>query len=1441
MYGGIIMKIKKSFKKSISIILTILMIVSTMLVAVTSVSASNITSDGTQYLYFNGSPSTNASNWAKDGTTVLKLNAYFIKPDKSTGEWSDQATLVSGNYYAVKIPSGTWGYVVLVRHNPANTNIQTFDSNWGQTGDLSLSTVDNYISKFDYKDFTSDTTWGDYAAPANSVSATMTGAGVLGGSGTSGNPYILQQGSTVTVNATSAKNKLNDTNLKYKYSFNSTSSFGTSTSKTFSASTVSTSNQSYKVYARSYYDTYTNSTNADTTIYYKVQAKINSYKVTTPGTVTGGKVTVNGTTATSATVEEGKTYTIYVTPNDGYEISTFTVAGADQKSKLQLYSDGSYRYTGTMGSSDVSVNATFAKTATAGKYIITAAEDEKGTLSFSVPNKAEGTADENDTVTVNVTPASIYDCTGITVTGEDGAVIDTLGSGNKYTFTMPAQNVTVSANFAINKLNYIKSLNETGLWLDVDPDRTDTISTLIKWSSYKGTNHSTDTNVGQTVYTFYVPKNVDLSNATIYNGYINSVTISGTAISAKSSAVVDLSSHVNGGLFTITSGVSGICRVMQGSTDAMFLYTTTTDEKGTKPYDLPTKINDERIPYNDSQKQKPSKDSIKATGGNVVTMSNDSEVAKFSDTLALSQVKGRGNSSWEASTKIFGKYAYNMKLDEKTSLFGMDKSKSWCLLANNVDETRLHNALTNQLADDIGLYNSPEYRFVDIYDNGVYLGQYLITEKVDVGSSKLVKGESIDDINESALAEVDPSAAINKTTSSGSYSYNDSTYPMQYAVVSDNSSFDPNFKEGYVDPDGVNSYDPGTYLLEFEIEERYTAEASWFTSPKGQHVVVKSPEYATREEVEYIAKKFAEMEADVFTSNATLSTLSKHMDVDSFARMYLIQELSSNLDSAATSYYLTFDLSVGEDNARFVASPVWDYDWAYGQYIKNTKEAVGGGILDTDNPTAWFAKNKKMGDNQANQYSIQSKLCQNENFNSVVKKVWNGSATKDGFYKILQTYYQSGGKLDQWKNQISKSIDMDETRWGFIKNEPSEIVSSSDDKNSNGWGSKNTANDLDGAVEYLKNTWLKARANWLNTEINKYNNYTPITTPTIEAVDAEGSSLPSEVEKGTAYVIKVTSESNEAFVTYELYDNGKKVDSNDTGIFTISNAESGTHEYTVKAVYSNNGTETEKSSTKVTVVVKNDEKPTDPTDPTVPTDPTDPTDTQPTQPEGEKLNGVKIRFKGTTLKTYAVKFSFDGADPQDMTQVSKSDNGYIGTYYTGAYRFYWYEVTLPEVTVGNSYTLRFTTEKSNMDASTTIDFSKCPKDKIIYYGVDDMVDGTTLTDITTNATAKECFRSVQNMFTNVDDWFDPVPAKAMATTVNADGTTTQKAYQIGDVDNSNTVNIKDVTKLQLSIAELTDDTNNIEVFGDFDIDGDVNVRDATKIQMYVAKINYSFK
>ncbi len=1418
-------KISRIGKKSLSFVIVMMMVVSMMLVGMVSASAATISGGTVFYLDPGGD-----NLWAKDSARF----AMYLCNGSSAATWVDMVAVSGTSYYSATVPAGqSHANVIFCRMNPGTT-ANNWNNRWNQTSDLTYDGTKNLcrITGWD-----KSSSWSTYSGGGGTDTPTDT-TYYIGGrfsvkdsSGTTHKTF--DTGSNTYAWNASCTNE----NFKFTADPDTEGLYYLDTNSTIAELSVTLSENSTT--AAQYFLIHTGSGDSGTW-YGGSSSSLHSMQ--------------NKTESSPATL------TKYTSGNSEAQLMKFSDTSNTSKDTVTLWLD-------TRSGVKLYYTTTSSAPATQGAHTITTGTSENGTLKFTGSgNTTEGTANAGDTVTVNVTPNSGYACTGITVSGV--ADVTTINS-NSYTFVMPAQNVTVSATYEESTDKSAAIAGTNALWIDAAPDVNST-STLIKWDNYKGTSHGTTTD-----YRFYIPKNVDLKNAVVYNGFSEAVTF-GSSIPAGGSAVVSLSAG------TTTGTAKGYITVYQGSTDAMFIE---------QDSDLPTAKGEGGA----------SKDDTKIKGGSVITMSNETSTPVFSDSLVIDNIKGRGNSSWEASNSIFGKYAFNMKLDSATHLLGMDSneskkgSKSWCLLANNADESMLRNALTYDLANELGLPYAPEFRFVDIYDNGIYMGSYLVTEKVDVGSKNLIKGESFDDINaeeidayneEHGLKDTDDEIEINEKApvqsgsvgSAGSYQYND-IYKDIGITVSD------------------PVYDTrGTYLLEFEIKDRTDSEASWFVSNQGQNVVVKSPEFATYNQVKFVQEKFNAMETAIFNGK-DVAELSKYMDVESFVKMYLIQELSANLDSAATSYYIMLDCSNGAENARFVASPVWDYDWAYGQYMlksdnSNVKYDVSGNALHPESPTSWLAKIKTMDDSssKSGKYSIQSKLADtNDSFQSLIKKVWN-----DSFHSTIKTYYTENGQIDQWYSQISASLSMNDKRWGFVG---SDLIST--------WGSKDTGDTYSAAVEYLKNDWTATRVNWLDTKIQKYSDYvvTELATPTVKAYASDGTTeLTGSVEAGDTYIIKATTTDSD--VTFVLYNNGKEVTSNKTGIFTITATE-GTHSYTVKTT-SGNVTSTESATVEVTVTAKADPvltgvtvqasatsvmldstftltaKP-DPadmtceyvfyksTDSSVSNDDTVLTSTGNTATvtadtvgtfyyyvvatcnditktstpisvsttnSATVIDKVTIWFKGTTLASLKPSYSVNGGNKTKMTSVS--ENGYIGTHYSGAYQFRWYEFELSDVTVGDSYTLTFTTAKSDMNATITLNFSTCPADKKMYFAVDNMQTGTEVTDITNNETAKSCFRSSVNMITNLTESdYDPLYAMQAInlSLLNTSGNLITKTCYLGDVDTDNRISVKDATEIQKMLAECSDLDSEYSMLGDFNADGMVNIKDATAIQRYTVGIH----
>jgi hypothetical protein len=121
------------------------------------------------------------------------------------------------------------------------------------------------------------------------------------------------------------------------------------------------------------------------------------------------------------------------------------------------------------------------------------------------------------------------------------------------------------------------------------------------------------------------------------------------------------------------------------------------------------------------------------------------ECATVSDSLA--QIKIRGNSTSNGEKK-----PYNFKFNDKVNLFGLGKAKKWCLLANCYEKTLIRNKMVFDFADGIGMDYVADNCFVDVYLNGVLQGTYLLTEAVEIGTTRV----DLDKTGGDVLFELEP-------------------------------------------------------------------------------------------------------------------------------------------------------------------------------------------------------------------------------------------------------------------------------------------------------------------------------------------------------------------------------------------------------------------------------------------------------------------------------------------------------------------------------------------------------------------------------------------------------------------------------------------------------------------------------------------------------------
>lgn len=102
------------------------------------------------------------------------------------------------------------------------------------------------------------------------------------------------------------------------------------------------------------------------------------------------------------------------------------------------------------------------------------------------------------------------------------------------------------------------------------------------------------------------------------------------------------------------------------------------------------------------------------------------------DYSGTTRIRGRGNSTWGMPKK-----PYRLKLDENVSVLGLLPEKDWVLLANYIDPTLMLNAVAFKIGQLLQLPFTNNAIPVDLTINNKYIGNYMLTEQVELSKSRV--------------------------------------------------------------------------------------------------------------------------------------------------------------------------------------------------------------------------------------------------------------------------------------------------------------------------------------------------------------------------------------------------------------------------------------------------------------------------------------------------------------------------------------------------------------------------------------------------------------------------------------------------------------------------------------------------------------------------------
>ena len=258
----------------------------------------------------------------------------------------------------------------------------------------------------------------------------------------------------------------------------------------------------------------------------------------------------------------------------------------------------------------------------------------------------------------------------------------------------------------------------------------------------------------------------------------------------------------------------------------------------------------------------------------------------------LTKMKGRGNASWDNADD---KKPYNLTLDTKIKFPGLDssKTKKWSFLAEVLDRSLLCNRIGFHMAYEMGI--GQDTASADVWMNGEYQGCYTVTPKTDSFVSKTGYMVEQDNYKEPTIANGgDPQFTLEgrKESSGWSSCYNRITVKKM--------------GDDFLGYDANGEPDESVANLTAKAEEIQ----SWLQDAWD---AIRS--------------------ADGYNSKGKYYT--DYIDIESFAKMYLMHEYDKNYDVCAGS--ILFYRNGTADTDKLYAGPIWDLDNSMGSCCRNDR------------------------------------------------------------------------------------------------------------------------------------------------------------------------------------------------------------------------------------------------------------------------------------------------------------------------------------------------------------------------------------------------------------------------------------------------------------------------------------------------------------------------
>ena len=333
----------------------------------------------------------------------------------------------------------------------------------------------------------------------------------------------------------------------------------------------------------------------------------------------------------------------------------------------------------------------------------------------------------------------------------------------------------------------------------------------------------------------------------------------------------------------------------------------------------------------------------------------------------------------------YDKKPYSLKFAEPVDLLQMGAAENWILLANTTDPTQMKNKLIYDFADKIGLAFAPDLQWVDLYLNHEYVGLYLLTERNEIHAERVA-----------------------------------------------------------IEEDG--------WLVSSEFEDRLVRQNYPHVSTQGGiHLRIHEPDAVTTAQQEEMRAHWQSIENAIVAEDGIDPVTGKSwtdlIDLDSWIRRYLIDEVFANGDACAISQ---FYYTPSPRSATF-AGPVWDEDYTLsprGEWRLSYPNLLAARL--NDQRSLWFHE-----------------LYQKEEFYNYMVSVYQNDVLP--MIRVLMDE-----TVPEYMKYISTAVYMNQVRWDVSYSMEEEL--------------NRSMNYLSDRIEFLNQLWVDG-TEMVSIQINSFGLY----------------------------------------------------------------------------------------------------------------------------------------------------------------------------------------------------------------------------------------------------------------------------------------------------------------------------------------------------------------